>query len=260
MQSAHEIVAVAQRVEDVLSHARHDRHVEHDVNAVGELDADLGEGRADRAHREGDDVHRPALHRTLIDALEQFVRLVFLHPVVGGTGVLLLLGADEGASFHTRNVVDGGAMQIASGQKLLIEPDHLAGGNCFVAERFKLFLASVDEHDLVGRAQSDALIDELLNAFVFKLHDYLRRAGGFPHTQLLYLFCSAAACPDKGYTFPFTNLFTLHNKQPRILLWLSLCKSVRPSSSECSDFSLRESAPQDPPERLLSLSLRFHDY
>ena len=33
-----------------------------DVGRIGELDADLGDGRADRPHAEGDDVQRAALH------------------------------------------------------------------------------------------------------------------------------------------------------------------------------------------------------
>ena len=103
-----------------------------------------------------------------------FVSLVLLHPVVGGTGVLFLLGADEGASFDARDVVDRGTMQIAPGQKLLIELDHLARGARFRSQRFELFLAAVDEHDLIGRAESDALVDEILKAFVFEFHFYLR--------------------------------------------------------------------------------------
>src|SRR3712207_8769745 len=37
-------------------------HAGGDVGGVGELDADVGDGRAERAHREGDHVHRAAPH------------------------------------------------------------------------------------------------------------------------------------------------------------------------------------------------------
>jgi hypothetical protein len=60
VQAAVEVVAVAEHVERLVAHARHDAHVEHDVDAVGELDADLRHRRADRAHDVGDHVHRAA--------------------------------------------------------------------------------------------------------------------------------------------------------------------------------------------------------
>ena len=43
-----------------LAHAGHDPHVDDDVGGVGDLHADLRDGRADRAHAERHDVHRPA--------------------------------------------------------------------------------------------------------------------------------------------------------------------------------------------------------
>lgn len=175
VQTADEIVAFTESVEHLLPHSGHDCHVEHDIDAVGELDADLGEGRADRAHGIGNDIHGPALHRTLVDALEQFVRLVLLHPVVGGTCVLFLFGADEGTAFDARDIVDRRAVQIAPGEELLVELNHLAGRHGFLAECFKLLLASIDENNLVGVAKSHALIDELPDSFVFKFHKNLRR-------------------------------------------------------------------------------------
>ena len=39
-----------------------------DVGGVGQLDADVGDRRAERAHREGHDVHRAALHAALEEA------------------------------------------------------------------------------------------------------------------------------------------------------------------------------------------------
>jgi hypothetical protein len=49
-------LAVAQRLEHLGAHAGHDPHVGHDVGRVGDLDPDLADRRADRAHRERDDV------------------------------------------------------------------------------------------------------------------------------------------------------------------------------------------------------------
>jgi hypothetical protein len=44
VQAAVEVVRVAQHVERRAAHAGHDAHVEDDVDAVGELDADLRVG------------------------------------------------------------------------------------------------------------------------------------------------------------------------------------------------------------------------
>ena len=52
------------------AHPGHDPHVDDDVRRVGDLDAELGDRRAERAHRERDDVHRAAAHRAGEQALE----------------------------------------------------------------------------------------------------------------------------------------------------------------------------------------------
>ena len=53
------------------AHPGHDPHRGRDVGGVGQLDADLGDRRADRAHREGDDVHGAALHRAAEEVGEE---------------------------------------------------------------------------------------------------------------------------------------------------------------------------------------------
>lgn len=174
VEAAHEIVTVAQRFENFAADAGHDCHIENDVNAVGQFDTDFGERRTDCAHGERNDVHSPALHCALVDTFEKFVRLVLLHPIVGGTCVFFLLGADESATLDARDVVDGGAMEIATGQQLLIELNHFTGSHRLFSEGFELLFGTVDENDLVGRAKRDAVVHELLNSFVVKFHDYLR--------------------------------------------------------------------------------------
>ena len=54
-------------------------------------------GGAERAHREGHDVHRAALHAALEEAVQHLAHLGRVAPVVGRAGVLLGLRADEGA-------------------------------------------------------------------------------------------------------------------------------------------------------------------
>ena len=49
-------------IEGDFAHARHDAHVEHDIDAVGDLNADFAEGRARGPHEKRDHVHRAAAH------------------------------------------------------------------------------------------------------------------------------------------------------------------------------------------------------
>ena len=166
VQAAHPVVAVTQSFEHILAHAGHDRHVQHDVDGVGQLNAVFGKGRADRTHGIGDDVHRAALVAAAGDVVQHLVRFRRGLPVVGGTGVLFLFGADEGAALHTGNVVDGGAVQIAAGQLLLVELNHLAGGAGLLAQLLKLLLAAGDPNDLVGLDESDFVFDPVENRLV----------------------------------------------------------------------------------------------
>ena len=48
VQAAHPVVAVAKRFQHILANASHDGHVEHNIDRVGQLDADLGERGTDR--------------------------------------------------------------------------------------------------------------------------------------------------------------------------------------------------------------------
>ena len=43
MQATGEIVGVSEVIESDLSHARHHAHIEHDIDAVGNLDTDFAE-------------------------------------------------------------------------------------------------------------------------------------------------------------------------------------------------------------------------
>ena len=125
VQAAHTVVAVAKRFQHIFANAGHDGHIEHNIDGVGQLDADLGERGANRAHRIGDDIHRAALVAVAGDVIEHFIGLFRIHPVVGRAGVFFFLRADQRAGLHTGNVVDGGAVQVAIRQLRLIELNHL---------------------------------------------------------------------------------------------------------------------------------------
>ena len=125
-----------------------------------------------------DDIHGTALVAAARDVEQHLIGLLGVHPVVGGAGVLFLAGADEGAAFHTGHVVDGGAVQVAARQLLLVELDHLAGGAGFFAQLFQLLLRAIDPHDLVGVDQLFHFVEPSQHGLVVGHCDYLLSPNG----------------------------------------------------------------------------------
>jgi hypothetical protein len=156
VQAAREVARVAQVVEGDFPHAGHDPHVEHDILAVGDLDADLAEARARYAHEERHDVHRAALHRAAVELGQLLLGFVGRHPVVVGTSLDLLGRADEGQVLGARHVVAGAAVQIAPGHLLLIELDQLTGRDRFARDSGALVLRAITPDDAI---RSNELLD-----------------------------------------------------------------------------------------------------
>jgi hypothetical protein len=90
-------VAIDQ-LEDLLADPRHDPHVHDDVGRVGELDADLRHGRADRAHAERQHIHRAPLHAAAEKTFQCLPHGEGIDPVVRRAGGLLRERADERSS------------------------------------------------------------------------------------------------------------------------------------------------------------------
>ncbi len=86
VQAAREIAVGARRASDRaadLSHARHDAHVEHDVGAVGDLDADLRDARSGGPIRNGTTyIVRPFIAPSN-SGVSLRAGVVGRHPVVG---------------------------------------------------------------------------------------------------------------------------------------------------------------------------------
>ena len=61
-------------------HARHQLHVDDDVRAVGQLDADVRDVAAERAHRERHDVHRAPAHAAVEQAAQRRAHLAPARP------------------------------------------------------------------------------------------------------------------------------------------------------------------------------------
>ena len=153
------VAAVPQGVQHVKTHPGHDGHVQHHIDGVGELDAVFGEGRAHHPHGVGDDIHGAPLHGALEQGVQLGVHLLRVHPVVGGAGVLPLPAADVGAVLHPGHVVGMGAVEIAAGELLLVEPEKDALVHGLLAQCLQLSLASVDPDDGRGAGPGRHLID-----------------------------------------------------------------------------------------------------
>ncbi len=152
--------------EDRSADAGHDAHVDDGVGGVGELDADLGHGRADGAHGVGQDVHGAAAHGAAEELLELAAHHEGVFPVVGGAGVVFREGADEGAVFDAGDVVGGGAGVEAAGPEILVETGERAGLDELIAEEVVLSLGAVDPVDVVGLAEVRHLFDPADEVFV----------------------------------------------------------------------------------------------
>ena len=86
-----------------------------DVGRVGDLDADVRERRAERAHAERDDVHRAAAHASPGRARASLVRIsAGSIQLLVGPGVVLALGADEGAVLDPGDVARVGRGPVAT--------------------------------------------------------------------------------------------------------------------------------------------------
>ena len=157
---------VAQLLGDGGAHAGHDAHVQHHVDGVGQLDAVLGEGGAHNTHGVGDYIHGAALHGAGVQLEELLIHLLGVHPVIGGAGVLLAAAANEGAVLHAGHVVDGGAVQVAVGQLLLVELLDLAGGAGLGPQLLDLLVGAVDPDDLVGLGHLGHFINPIENGLI----------------------------------------------------------------------------------------------
>ena len=105
MHARHELAVISERLQRGLPHPGHDPHRARDVRRVGQLHADVGLIRPDRAHRERHHVHRAAQHRAVEQLGQRPAHLLGLAPVVRRAGIGLVLRADERAILDPRDVV-----------------------------------------------------------------------------------------------------------------------------------------------------------
>ena len=159
VDAAIEARRISEAVERDLPDAGHDPHVEHDVDRVGDLDADHGEGRVGLAHEVGDHVHGAALHRTIGDLAELSVRLFGRHPVVRVARTLFGGRADERQLLGARDIVGVASAVERVRLLLLVQRREHAHRDGLFGEPLGLLVAAVDPIDLVGLAELRDLID-----------------------------------------------------------------------------------------------------
>jgi hypothetical protein len=165
------------------AHARHHAHAHRDVGAVGQLDADVGDVRAQRPHRERHDVHRAAAHAApeqgLLAGLQQLAHLGRVHPVVGRAGGVLRRAADEGAVLDARHVARVAARQEAVRALEGVQPLQRAGADQLLDQALVLGLAAVAPVHVGGLGQGGDLGHPGHQAVVLDIR-------GHAHSQALH--------------------------------------------------------------------------
>ncbi len=203
VQTLNEVVAVAERLKDVLADTGHDDHVQNDIDRIGKLNAVLREIRADDRHRIRNDIHGLSFVGARKELRELRIALLRLHPVIDVARVFLLSRADEGTVLHTCDVVDRRSVKIAVREFFFIQFNQLAGRECLLTQSLRLLFRAVDQNDVGGfyhiRHLGDPRIDELIgchigihNAFsFFYCRTSLRKAQLLTYTIISYFlfFC-----------------------------------------------------------------------
>ena len=153
------IGTVTQRFQHAGSHPGHNKHIQNYIDGICQLDAVFCKFTADDTHGIGNHIHGSALHGASVQLFQLRVHFRRIHPVVDVAGLFLCGGADICASFYPRHVIDGGAVQITTGQFFLVQLDHFSGGASFCAECFRLLFCAVDPDDFIRLRHGSHLID-----------------------------------------------------------------------------------------------------
>ena len=159
VQARDEGAVVAEDLEGAGAHAGHDAHGDRHVGRVGQLHADVGDVRPERAHGEGDHVHGAALHGALEEAVELLAHLGGVTPIVRRPGVDLLLGADEGAVLDAGHVARVRVGPVAVGPLGVAQPGERAGVDQLLAHPVVLVGGAVAPVDSVGSGQRSHFVD-----------------------------------------------------------------------------------------------------
>lgn len=96
------------------------------------------------------------------------IHLLRVHPVVGGTGILLFLTADEGPALHPGHVAGVGPVKITAGEFFLVKLVELSlGASLPSCSASSLLLTAVDPNDLVWLGQLYLLVNPIQHGSIF---------------------------------------------------------------------------------------------
>ncbi len=169
VHAGYEFAVRAEHVDHLAAHAGHDAHVGHDVGRVGDLDADLCDVRAKRAHAERDHVHRAPADTAVEQPVQDPVHLARFHPIVGGAGVVFVDAADVRAILDACDVAGIGEGEEAVGALFLVQSDVGAGFDETFAQLVVLFLRAVAPMNCVRLAQGRHFVDPVAKLFVLEI-------------------------------------------------------------------------------------------
>ena len=162
VHARNEVAVGPHHLEHLAANTRHELHVRHHVGRIGEFHTDVGDMRPQRPHAVGDHVHRASAHAAFEELPQLCPHLVRRHPVIVGTGVLLVAAADKGALFHACDIIGIGPRHEAARALLWIELDQHPARDHLSAQPVVLFLRAVAPVDPLGLGESRDLLDPCL--------------------------------------------------------------------------------------------------
>ena len=154
--------------EDRQTDARHDAHIDHRIRRIGKLHADLRHGRADRSHRERQDIHGAATHAAVEEVLELVAHFGGIDPVVGRSGVVPGKRADIGAVFDASDVARVRFGVVTARPDVLVELDEGAPFDHLRAQRVVFLLRAVHPVDGVRLGERSHLLDPCEEVLVLR--------------------------------------------------------------------------------------------
>ena len=104
VKAGHKFAFDTQHVIHGLAHSGHDFHVDGDIGAVRQLNANVRDRRAQWAHAEGHNIHGAALHAAVKQWVQGGAHFNRIRPVIGWASVFFFGGTDVSAVFNPGHV------------------------------------------------------------------------------------------------------------------------------------------------------------
>jgi len=152
MQTVNEF-AVAQRFQRLISHSRHQFHINDDIRRIGKLHAELRNRRANRSHTKRHDIHRSAFHRTVEFRRKRLLHFLRSHPVISRSGIAFGETANISSIFDTRHIRRMRTRQKRIRTLFRVEANECSGLHHFFAQAIIFSLRTVAPNDFVRFAK-----------------------------------------------------------------------------------------------------------